>query len=227
MPVMKMEISSVFPQARDWNSDKWPDMVSVQGFFADGSQWDLGTKKGNLQQRIDTMKALVGKEGDFDLEDKGEYQGVKQYKLKSWPGKSESQGGGGGGGRNWQPAYTQTQEGFLAEQEAMMRRTAAMQAVQWGERGPIADILKTADALYNWLMATQGSVSAPKPQQVQNVSSAPTAPQTPNTGQIQASGEVWEGPGQCPRCHAPANSRHGSKCLVKSEYRPEDDPFID
>lgn len=27
--------------------------------------------------------------------------------------------------------------------------------------------------------------------------------------------EVWEGPGQCPRCFAPEGKRHGDKCLGK------------
>lgn len=26
-------------------------------------------------------------------------------------------------------------------------------------------------------------------------------------------GEVWEGPGQCPRCHAPQGKRHGKPCI--------------
>jgi hypothetical protein len=28
-----------------------------------------------------------------------------------------------------------------------------------------------------------------------------------------AVGEVWEGPGQCPRCHAPEGKRHGKPCI--------------
>lgn len=28
-----------------------------------------------------------------------------------------------------------------------------------------------------------------------------------------AASEVWEGPGQCPRCHAPTGKRHGKPCI--------------
>lgn len=28
------------------------------------------------------------------------------------------------------------------------------------------------------------------------------------------SGPVWEGPGQCPRCHAPEGKRHGKPCVT-------------
>jgi hypothetical protein len=36
-----------------------------------------------------------------------------------------------------------------------------------------------------------------------------TLPQTA-AGPVQ---EIWEGPGQCPRCHAPEGKRHGRQCL--------------
>ena len=26
--------------------------------------------------------------------------------------------------------------------------------------------------------------------------------------------DVWEGPGQCPTCHAPAGKRHGRQCMA-------------
>jgi hypothetical protein len=39
-----------------------------------------------------------------------------------------------------------------------------------------------------------------------------TAAQSPNRPNTEA--EVWEGPGQCPRCHAPEGKRHGRQCLA-------------
>lgn len=31
---------------------------------------------------------------------------------------------------------------------------------------------------------------------------------------VASAGEVWEGPGQCPRCHAPEGKRHGKPCIT-------------
>ncbi|HXG23616.1 MAG TPA: hypothetical protein VNJ09_03600, partial [Chthonomonadales bacterium] len=28
--------------------------------------------------------------------------------------------------------------------------------------------------------------------------------------------EIWPGPGQCPRCHAPEGKRHGKPCIAVS-----------
>lgn len=225
---MNATITSVFPNVREWGG-KFPDACSVGGLFDDGSQWEVATKIGSAAEKhIEALKALIGRECDFELEPKPDYQGQKQWKMKSYPGKPQGgQGGGGGGKGNWVPSYHQTAEGMFVEQERMDRRTALMQAVA---AGTVKDW--TPDQMYSWLRRTAGdkpaATPAPAPQsQERPVRASQGAEKEPDPfspefddvptypAPVPASltvNPIWEGPGQCQSCHAPAGRPHGRPC---------------
>jgi hypothetical protein len=65
---------------------------------------------------------------------------------------------------------------------------------------PVPETLGKAE---NGIATDREVVPAPAP--VVSVSTAAARPQ--------AIAEIWEGPGQCPRCHAPEGKRHGKPCI--------------
>lgn len=93
---MQQTIQYVNPETRTWEGPNGP-VVFVSGQFIDGSGWSVGAKPETAEDRIATLTALVGVEGEYELEAKAEYQGKPQWKIKSWPGKPVWGGAGGGG----------------------------------------------------------------------------------------------------------------------------------
>ena len=51
------------------------------------------------------------------------------------------------------------------------------------------------------------------PRSVSRFSSAPSRDEPDRASAPNAFGDVWEGPGQCPKCHAPQGKRHGKPCM--------------
>ena len=153
---MLLTIQTVDTATRTWEGPKGT-IEFIQGQFTDGSGWSLGAKPENAQKRIAELQALIGVEGEYEVEAKPQYQGKDQWKLKSWPGKPSF--GGGGGGKS------PRDEQFI--QERMDRRTALMQAVATKSIVPpldtdgpgarslwYADLKVMADEFYAWLRAT-------------------------------------------------------------------------
>lgn len=219
---MNATIERVFEQPRAWNSDKFPDACSVQGLFTDGSRFELATKTNKAPEHVAALQALVGKEAEFDCEEKPEYQGQRQWKMKSYPGKPEKSFGGG---KSYTPAWGHTEEGERYTQERMDRRTALMQAVAVQvatthvpqEMMHYPDTLQQADAFYRWLRDTDA-----KPVVAGRVFKGPPITydngEAPNPAPREAGGpraRDWNGPGQCPECHAPAGKPHGKVCIQK------------
>lgn len=155
---MKQTIQTVDPNTRTWDGPNGT-IEFVSGQFTDGSGWSLGAKPENKDSRIAELTALIGVEGEFELEAKPDYQGKKQFKLKAWPGKPSFGGGGRpfGGGGGGTAAHRNTAEGQAYEQERMDRRTALMQAVAVGAAD---DYIDHADEMYKWLRATAGDSTA-------------------------------------------------------------------
>jgi len=89
---MNLTIQTVDPSTRTWEGPKGT-IEFISGQFTDGSGWSLGAKPENAQKRIAELSALIGQPGDYEVEEKPEYQGVKQWKMKSWPGKPTFGGG--------------------------------------------------------------------------------------------------------------------------------------
>lgn len=175
---MQLTILQVFPKAREWSGQYGPS-CAVRVLFSDGSEGEYVTKPDKAQEHMDRLSTLVGKPNDFEIKATKDWQGTTVHTLSNYPGKPQAQqGGGAGGGRTYTPRYTDTQEGFLAEQTAMNARTALMQAVQMsgfmqGEATP--DIIASSEMFFRWLQSKSLSVEAKAPAPA----ITPTAPVAP------------------------------------------------
>lgn len=145
---MQLEIQRVYPKPRLWDGQYGPS-AAVKVLFTDGSEGDYLTKPDKAESIIAQLTELVGKEGEFEVEERPDYNGVKQWKLKSWPGKPQA-GQGGGGGRQFTPAWANTEEGEKFVQERTDRRTSVMQAIAFGHQD-LDTALACADIIYEWL----------------------------------------------------------------------------
>jgi len=148
-------IQTVNTETRTWEGPNGP-VIYVSGQFTDGTEWSNGTKPGFEAKRIEELTALIGQEGEFEVEDKGEYQGRPQVKLKGWPGKAAfgSQNGDHPRGGSW---YN-SEEGTRFVQERMDRRTALMQAREHFEHGAPWEFIETvAGQMYEWPSDAQSS----------------------------------------------------------------------
>jgi hypothetical protein len=74
-------------------------MVSITVDFTDGQVGEVTAKAENGEKRLAEMKALIGKPGEYEVEE-GKFG---KLKVKSWPGKVAFGAGPGGGGSKWQP----------------------------------------------------------------------------------------------------------------------------
>lgn len=180
---MNATISYVNPQPRKWKDDCW----FISGAFVDHSGWSIAVKPQKYDEVLTALENLVDKPSDYELEAKHDYEGQKQWKLVSYPGKPEKQGFGGKGG-GFGSGYKQSFEALWYEQERMDRRTALMQAVEFmGDMQPGVEEL--ADRFYSWLRATEKRPAAPN---VPNPAPAPQAPQTAPPGRTSTADRVAE-----------------------------------
>jgi hypothetical protein len=152
-----MTIKAVQDEARSWG-DRFPDACSAVVRFSDDSVGEVASKKQWVQKHIDALKSLIGQPAEFELEDKGEFKGTKQWKIKSYPGKQQPGGGGFGGKRDYVPRWKDTEEGTKAEQDSIHRSVALTQAVAFfgpskaaPTPGDTTDVLDAADKFYTWL----------------------------------------------------------------------------
>jgi len=89
-----LTIQTVDPATRTWEGPKGT-IEFIQGQFTNGEGWSLGAKPENAAKRVAELTALIGVEGEYELEPKGEFRGKPQHKMKGWPGKPVFGGGGG------------------------------------------------------------------------------------------------------------------------------------
>lgn len=94
----KMTITQVSDEPRIWEGGQYGPLAFIKVTFEDGSQGDVACKPDNAENVIGILNGLKGKESDFQLEAKADYQGIKQWKIKDYPGKPGQQSGGGSGG---------------------------------------------------------------------------------------------------------------------------------
>lgn len=190
-----MNVTATIKSIDAVKSDPWQgpqgDIWFVQGYFSDGGIWSLGHKSyENAKKRHSELSPLIGQEGQFEVEQKGEYKGNPKFKLLAWPGKPERPGFGGGGGGQpgggggqrapYQPRYRDTPEGTRSEQDSIHRSVALQMAVAWlprvDDKFTSSDVTQVADVFYAWL--SQGQ--PPLPTQAPAASSGP--PTQPSTG---------------------------------------------
>lgn len=136
-------VDYVKPGTRQWTSPDGVVLHFLTVIFADGDEGGAGNTADNIEKLRESLEALVGKPEDFDVTDNGEYNGVQQWKLRSWPGKPQVSSGrrsGGGGG------MTNPQAALLAA------------ANLWaGTKTLDATMLEVAGGLTDWLNAQAGS----------------------------------------------------------------------
>lgn len=87
--------------------------------------------------------------------------------------------------------------------------------VEKSESGAISRALAVAGFGTQFMpeLDDDGNRPADSPLSIPGASPLGTAEQ-PNTRP--AASEIWPGPGQCPRCHAPEGKRHGKPCIAVS-----------
>jgi hypothetical protein len=134
---MKTTIESVKPEPRIWKECPSGPLAFVEGAFTDGSGWSVGCKPDNSAKRMEEMKALIGQEGEFEVEPGKEYQGRKQWKLKAWPGKAPGGFGQRGGGGGFASAFKNTQAGMVIDQWHIGRSVALKAAIDLAVAGTI------------------------------------------------------------------------------------------
>jgi hypothetical protein len=61
-------ITHVSDQTREWDGPNGK-LVFIKGQFDDGSAWDIAVKPDNVAKRIDEMKSLVDKPGEYVVEE--------------------------------------------------------------------------------------------------------------------------------------------------------------
>ena len=203
---MKATIKWVNPESRESHSEQYGTTVWLSGTFEDGSEWSVGTKPENVASRTAELESLVGKEEEFELGARPEYNGRTQWKLMNWPGKPS----GGGGKHQMSPSERAEIRAEVALKAAVMlfqgadvaQRAFALEKNQRlvGEPPPskVADILEVANEFYEWISkfsagapasslspsGSAGGTSSPPPR-AQN---PPATTSGPNEGQPEDGG---------------------------------------
>lgn len=148
-------IESVSDKIKTWEGR---GMSFIEGMFTDGSGWSNCVKDEYRERRHAELRAKIGQAGEFEVEPGKEYNGVKQWKLKSWPGREQRQAGGRGG--SFQPRFRDTEEGAKQERDSIHRSVALQESVAFASTrnpeevmkyGASTWILSLADQFYQWL----------------------------------------------------------------------------
>jgi hypothetical protein len=174
---MRMTITSVDQQHRIWEGGANGPLAFVQGSFSDGSDWSVGCKPDNAEKRKEEMKALIGQEGEYELEAKADFQGKKQWKLKNYPGKAAPGGFGGGarsGGGTFNTAFKNTREGMALDHWHISRSVALKAATdicaagffkdKGDQAGLMGVVIECADDFAEWLSKPCPNVPQEAPQ---------------------------------------------------------------
>lgn len=88
---MKKTITQVGTEPRIWEGGQYGPLAFIKVTFDDESQGDVACKPDNAENVIGILNGLKGKESDFQLEAKDDYQGIKQFKITGYPGKPGQQ----------------------------------------------------------------------------------------------------------------------------------------
>ena len=163
-----MKIQAKIASVQD-DLESWQDFYIVVGHFEDGSKFKAwGKDKDKANRTRNELAGMVGQPGEFDIDETKtkEYKGVKELRLKGWPGKPErpAWSGGGGGKAPYQPRYRDTPEGFAQEQRSIHRSVALEWSVEsFSKDQPLALILDRAEAYYGFLSkdAPQAPIQPP------------------------------------------------------------------
>lgn len=160
---MEATILSVNPNHKEWKGDKGTlSIIEGQLRDRDGeARWSVMTKPENEQTVRGVLSGLIGKPGEFVTEPKADYQGMRQVKLKEWPGQQKPGGFGGGGFKGGPPRFRDTEEGFRTEQRSIHRSVALTQAVAFHGAGNADDVINTATKFLAFLSADSAPAGMP------------------------------------------------------------------
>lgn len=160
---MRMTITSVDQQHRIWDGGANGPLAFVQGSFSDGSGWSIGCKPDNAEKRKEEMRALIGQEGEYEIEPKADFQGKKQWKVKNYPGKAGPGGFGGArsGGGSFASAFKNTKDGMMMDHWHISRSVALKAATdicaagffkdKGDQAGLMGVVIECADDFAEWL----------------------------------------------------------------------------
>ena len=136
--------------------------------FEGGDAGFIGGKPEKIEEHHTALTALLHKEAEFLLEEKGTTaKGAPKFKIVGYPGWEKTVQGGGPN----PPERTGSTRGRSPEleqyiQERMDRRTAIMQATGgavWSGDDDLLTLFRIADAIYSWLRETSGTASSSPP----------------------------------------------------------------
>jgi hypothetical protein len=144
-------IVTIDAEARPWEGPKGT-LMFLSGAFTDGEGWSIGVIPANLDKRRAQLAQLVGVPGEFELEAKPEYQGVAQWKIKSYPGQTPFNPGG---------ERKPSREKSPAETEAIARAVALKAAVEFVDVGwGVTGVLEAANQFLAWLQTSPAGGTA-------------------------------------------------------------------
>lgn len=163
------------------NGDIW----YVEGRFADGSMFSVGTKSIEKANRLHgEFSQLIGKECEFEVKEKRAFKGCRQWGLLNWPGKEEwaPRDGGGQSGEfksngstvsaprfSSNGRYRDSEDAAMQEKLSIHRSVALQQAVLFHNQPRFAkadvfpeQVCAVADVFYAWLTAHVAKPAASK-----------------------------------------------------------------
>jgi hypothetical protein len=183
---------------RTWEGSFGP-AATIDLMFVDGSEGSVNTKPEYAEKHVKALMAIVGQPGEFDVEEKPEYNGIPQFKVKEYPGKPTGQGqfgggGGGGGGRGGGDWETHDERAFRTA--SIVAQVAAKLVAQHGGAIGAADFEDNVTRVARSIASATEAVRAEQKYPAKTAP-APAAPAAP---------AATGGPG--PRASAPAVPMH-------------------
>ena len=179
---MQCTVKTISDEVKEWTSPQGSVIKFLAGTFANGDGWSKGCKPENIDKTRAEFTALIGKEGDYELEAKSDYQGTKQWKIKSYPGRPSFSGGQGGGGKTYTVAFNNTREGCQYTTASIQAQVALKCAVELCAAGKFADdetTLSVAETFLDFLSRhTPAPAEPPKPAEMPATLAAPPAGQS-------------------------------------------------
>ncbi len=172
-------VSWVAPDLNEWPNPQKQGTITyyVNVAFSDDDRGSIGKEnKAKAEELKALLEGLLDKEADFGLKDSGKKtdDGGTKWNLLSFPGyEPEPFVGGGGAKKEYIPRYTDTQEGYREESQALSRRRALEMAVALFPQGAestalsVPNVRAYADIFFAWLTdlapASPGTATSGEP----------------------------------------------------------------
>lgn len=210
-----MTLAQVVDEPRTWEG-KFGLNHSIKVTFDDGRQGEINTKPENSPKVIAALKELIGKPGEFVVEDAGQFSNgnPKPLRVKDYPGKAQPGGFGGGGPRGKSPQ----EQGQIARMSALKSAVEYWSTATGVDGVTEDDILSTAETFAAWIQAgdRSGSSQGETQGRTSNHSSTDTNPEpvqvSPDSSQPLPVRDQAETGGAGNHAGTPAPSPSSDKC---------------